>query len=49
MNRWQALVSIVRAFLARGRPGLAFASILVIMSALLGLALIPVLVLHLAK
>ena len=48
MNRWQALVSIVRAFVSRDRPGLAFASILVIMGALVALALIPVLILRLA-
>lgn len=47
MNRWQALVSIVCAFLAQGRPGLAFAAILAIKGRLFGLALIPVLMLHL--
>ena len=46
MNRWQALVSIVQAFLDGGRPGFAFAAIVVITGWTLALALIATLVLR---
>lgn len=45
MNRWDALVSIVHAFLEGGRPGLAFATIVLVVTSTLAMAVVVALAL----
>ena len=40
MNRWDALVSIVHAFLEEVRPGLAFATIVLVVTSTLAMAVV---------
>lgn len=43
MNRWQALVEIVKSFNERGRPGLALISVLAVVLAGVAMVALPVL------
>lgn len=43
MNRWQALVEIVKSFNERGRPGLALISVLAVVMAGVAMVALPVL------
>ncbi|HVJ02954.1 MAG TPA: hypothetical protein VM662_12285 [Sphingomonas sp.] len=43
MNRWQALVEIVKSFNERGRPGLALVAVALVLAAGVAMAALPLL------